>query len=63
MECPIAPGSIQVARNPAQRESLLGCAGCTSIHIWVVISLWYVWQAVGDRAFGDFCICVRCGIR
>jgi len=22
-----------------------------------------VWQAVSDRAFGDLCVCVRCGIR
>jgi len=22
-----------------------------------------VWQAVDDRAFGDLCVCVRCGIR
>jgi len=52
---------ISSATNPlkeSQRESLLGCAGCTSFYEWLVCDLVVICvQAVGDRAFG----CVRCG--
>ena len=42
----------------SRRESLLRCAGCTSIYVWLVCDLVVICvQAVGDRAFG----CVRCG--
>jgi len=58
---------ISNATNPLkkpQRQSLLGCAGCISIYVWLVFDLVVVCvQAVGDRAFGDLCVCVRCGVR
>ena len=44
------------------KESLLGCAGSTSIYVWLVCALVVICvQAVGDRAFGDLCVCVWCG--
>jgi len=49
---------ISNATNPSQesrKESLLMCAGSTSICVWLVC------EAVGDRALGDLCVCVRCG--
>jgi len=46
----------------SRRESLLGCAGCTSIYVcWVCDFIVICVQTVGDRAFGDLCVCVRCG--
>ena len=56
---------ISNATNPlkeSQKESLLRCAGCTSICVWLVFDLVVKCvQAVGDRALGDLCVCVRCG--
>jgi len=56
---------ISDATNPSKKsreESLLRCAGCTSICEWLVCDLVVVCvQAVSDRAFGDLCVCVRCG--
>ena len=56
---------ISNATNPlkeSRKESLLRCAGCTSICVWVVCGLVVMCvQAVGDRALGDLCVCVRCG--
>jgi len=40
----------------------LRCAGSTSICEWLVCDLVVMCvQAVGDRALGDLCVCVRCG--
>ena len=54
---------ISNATNPlkeSQKESLLRCAGSTSICAWLVCDLVVMCvQAVGDRALGDLCICVR----
>jgi len=48
---------ISNATNPlkeSQRESLLRCAGCASIYMWLVCDLVVVCQqAVGHRAFAD----------
>jgi len=58
---------ISNATNPlkeSRKESLLGCAGYTSIMIcvWLVCDLVVMCvQAVGDRTFGDLCVCDRCG--
>jgi len=44
------------------KESLLRCAGCTSICVWLVCDLVVMCvQAVGDRALGELCVSVRCG--
>jgi len=44
------------------QESLLGCAGCASIYVWLGCDLVVMCvQAVSDRAFGDLCVCVWCG--
>jgi len=55
---------ISNATNPlkeSRKESLLRCAGSTSICVWLVCDLVVMCvQAVGDRALGDFCVCVRC---
>jgi len=46
----------------SRKESLLRCAGCTSICVRLVCDLVVMCvQAVGDRALGDLCVCVRCG--
>jgi len=46
----------------SRKESLLACAGCTSICVWLVCDLVMMCvQAVGDRTLGDLCVCVRCG--
>ena len=56
---------ISNATNPlieSRKESLLRCAGSTSICEWLVCDLVVMCiQAVGDRALGDLCVCVRCG--
>jgi hypothetical protein len=56
---------ISNATNPlkeSRKESLLGCAGCASIYVWLGCDLDVMCvQAVSDRAFGDLCVCVRCG--
>jgi len=56
---------ISNATNPlkgSRKESLLRCAGCTSICVSLVCDLVVICvQAVGDRASGDLCVCVRCG--
>ena len=56
---------ISNATNPlkeSRKESLLRCAGSTSICVWLVCDLVVMCvQAVGDRALGDLCVCVRCG--
>jgi len=56
---------ISNATNPlkeSRKESPFGCAGCTSICVWLVCDLDMMCvQAVSDRAFGDHCIFVRCG--
>jgi len=56
---------ISIATNPlkeSRKESLLRCAGSTSICVWLVCDLVVMCvQAVGDRALGDLCVCVRCG--
>jgi len=56
---------ISNATNPSKesrKESLLRCAGSTSICVWLVCDLVVMCvQAVGDRALGDLCVCVRCG--
>jgi len=56
---------ISNATNPlkkSRKESLLRCAGSTSICEWLVCDLVVMCiQAVGDRALGDICVCVRCG--
>jgi len=53
------------ATNPlreSRKESLLRCAGSTSICVWLVCELVVMCvQAVGDRALGDLCVCVQCG--
>ena len=57
---------ISRATNPlkeSRKESLLRCAGSTSICEWLVCDLVVICiQAVGDRALGDLCVCVRCGL-
>ena len=46
----------------SRKESLLRCAGSTSIYEWLVCDLVVMCvQAVSDRALGDLCVCVRCG--
>ena len=46
----------------SRKESLLRCAGSTSICVWLACDLVVMCvQAVGDRALGDLCVCVRCG--
>ena len=56
---------ISNATNPlkkSRKESLLRCVGSTSICVWLVCDLVVMCvQAVGDRALGDLCVCVRCG--
>jgi len=56
---------ISNATNPlkkSQKESLMRCAGCTSICVWLVCNLVVMRvQAVSDHAFGDLCVCVQCG--
>jgi len=56
---------ISNATNPLRespKESLLRCAGSTSICEWLVCDLVVMCvQVVGDRALGDLCVCVRCG--
>jgi len=56
---------ISNATNPlkqSRKESLLRCAGSTSICVWLNCDLVVMCvQAVGDRALGDLCVCVRCG--
>jgi len=56
---------ISNATNPlkeSRKEPLLRCAGSTSICVWLVCDLVVMCiQAVGDRALGDLCVCVRCG--
>jgi len=56
---------ISNATNPlkeSRKESLLRCAGSTSICVLLVCDLVVMCiQAVGDRALGDLCDCVRCG--
>jgi len=56
---------ISNATNPlreSRNESLLRCAGSTSICEWLVCDLVVMCvQADGDRALGDLCVCVRCG--
>jgi len=56
---------ISSATNPlkeSRKESLLRCAGSTSICVWLVCDLVVICiQAVGDRVLGDLCVCVRCG--
>jgi len=60
-------GSIMIsnATNPSKespKESLVVCAGCTSICVWLVCELVVMClQAVGDRTFGDLCVCDWCG--
>jgi len=53
---------ISNATNPlkeSRKESLLRCAGSTSICVWLVCDLVVMCvQAVGDRALGDLCVCV-----
>jgi len=55
---------ISNATNPlreSRKESLLMCAGSTSICEWFICDLVVMCvQAVGDCALGDFCFCVRC---
>jgi len=55
---------ISNATNPlkkSRKESLLRCAGCTSICVWLVCDLVVMCaQAVGDHALGHLCVCVRC---
>jgi len=49
------------ALQKSRKESLLGCAGCTSICVWLVCDLVVMCvQAVSDRAIGDLCVCVQC---
>jgi len=56
---------ISNATNPlkeSRKESLLRCAGTKSICVWLICDLVVMCvQAVGDRALGDLCVCVRCG--
>jgi len=56
---------ISNATNPlkeSRKESLLRCAGSTSICEWLVCDLNVMCvQAVGDRTLGELCVCVRCG--
>ena len=56
---------ISNANSPlreSRKESLLRCTGSTSVCEWLVCDLVVMCvQAVGDRALGDLCVCVRCG--
>ena len=56
---------ISNATNPlkeSRKEFPLRCAGSTSICVWLVCDVIVMCvQAVGDRALGDLCVCVRCG--
>jgi len=56
---------ISNATNPlkeSRKESLLRCAGSTSICVWLICDLVVMCvQAIGDRALGDLCVCVRGG--
>jgi len=56
---------ISSATNPlkeSRKESLVRCAGSTSIREWLVCDLVVMCiQAVGHRALIDLCVCVRCG--
>jgi len=56
---------ISNATNPlkeSRKKFLLGCAGCTSICVWLVCDLVVMCvQTVGDRALDDLCVFVRCG--
>ena len=56
---------ISNATNPLKespKESLLRCAGSTSICVWLICDLVVMCvQAIGDRALGDLCVCARCG--
>jgi len=56
---------ISNATNPlkeSRKESLLRCAGSTSICVWLVCDLIVKCvQAVGDSVLCDFCVCVQCG--
>ena len=56
---------ISNATNPlkeSRKESLLRCAGSTSICVWLICDLVVMCvQAIGDRVLGDLCVCVRCG--
>ena len=46
----------------SRKESLLRYAGSASICEWLVCDLVVMCiQAVGHRALGDLCVCVRCG--
>ena len=46
----------------SRKESLLRCVGSTSICVWLFCDLVVMCvQAVGERALGDLCVCVRCG--
>jgi len=46
----------------SRKESLLRCAGSTSVCEWLVCDLVMMCvQAVDDRALGELCVCVRCG--
>ena len=46
----------------SRKESLLRCAGSTSICVWLICDFAVMCvQAIGDRALGDLCVCVRCG--
>jgi len=57
-----ATNPLKESRKESRKESLLRCAGCTSICVWLVCDLVVMCvQAVGDRALGDLCVCVRCG--
>jgi len=51
---------ISNATNPlrkSRKESLLRCAGSTSICEWLACDLVVMCvQAVGDRALGDLCV-------
>jgi len=55
---------ISNATNPlkeSRKESLLRCAGCTSMCVGFVCDLVVMCvQAVGNRALGNLCVCVRC---
>ena len=56
---------ISNATNPlkeSRKESLLRCAGSSSICVWLICDLVVMCvQAIGDCALGDLCVCVRCG--
>jgi len=42
----------------SRKESLMRCAGSTSICEWLVCDLVVMCLHVGDRALGDLCVCV-----